>query len=400
VSVFEDDLDEADLRQRLEADLGAVMPSVVPTEAILGQGKTIRHRHRQRQAWGAGTAGVTALTVAAGLLGHALLSPTPTANGQHPPTRHTVTVYSSAHDKATGMIGSGTVDGIAWTVAYQPGEVGGYLEHVGTGAPDTANPDGYLGRTSGPQPTLANPLSEIAGSGETPYGNYPEGLYFYTAPVPRQVNRLVIAFTDGESATIPAVPAPVDRFVAFLVPQGLGMSRITVYLDSGAELGYSIPFNGNGYPLINSWYTPNQQPTIATGEQTMGGTSDGTAWKIRVWAGPFGICSSLTMPPVYTGDSACAPPAVPAPGSIGPIASTEGGTSGLVVYAPVNPDVAKVVAVLHGGGSVTMPLAHVGGIGYYADVFPVGVTLSSIIAYDTAGHVLATATSDINGAGD
>jgi hypothetical protein len=391
VSVFEDDPDEADLRLRLEDELGALAPGAAPAEAILGQGKAIRHR--RRQAWGGGTAAVTALAVAAGLLGHGLLRPAPTEGGDKPPTKHTVTVNSPAYDKANGLIGSGTVDGIPWTTALQPGKDGGtFMRSVG-GGPSTA----YGIPVTGP---TANPLDLVMSGGETPYGSYDEGLSFSWGYVPSEVDRIVIAYSDGEIDTVPAMASPVDRFVAFAVPQGLGIDRITVYADSGAELGYSIPFNDNGYPLIASWYTPNQQPMMATGERTISGTLAGSAWKLKLWAGPFGICSSLTMLPVYTGDSACAPPTVPALDSVGPIANSAGRGSGLVVFAPVNPDVAKVVAVKVGGGSVTMPLVHVSGIGYYADVFPTGVTLSSITTYDASGHVLATTTSDINGAGD
>ncbi|WP_034268684.1 hypothetical protein [Actinospica robiniae] len=414
MNVFEYDEDEAALRTQLDEDLGDFVPSMVPMEAILAEGRGIRH-HRRR-TWTMGAASVVVFALAAGVLGHVLVGQT--APSVHPdtpskPVKHSVKVDSAAQDEARGVIGSGTVDGVAWTIGYQPGEGkdggGTFLDHLGPGSPDPADPNNPADpnitddTTPVKPPALSDPLSEITGY-EQPYGNYTESFGFYSGEVPATVNRLVLALEDGETVTVPTVISASDttsapqRFVAFVFPLGVGIDTIKVYTDSGTELGYSIPFNGNGLPSIGMWYPQGRQPTSsALGSGTTHGSLDGTAWSFSAWYGPFGECYAFTMLPNYSGGHVCYDTqSIPSAQTVAlPTLTQSGGpNTDVIVEAPLNPAVKKVVLTLADGTTVTSELLNVGPIVYYVDVFPPGTEITKITkirTYDAAGDLLASA---------
>lgn len=396
MNVFEYDDDEMALRTRLEDDLGDFAPRVVPMEAILAEGRGIRHRRRRARSLGAASVAVFAL--AAGVLGQAQVGPAVPPSGRTDtsasPVKHTVKTDSRGQDEAGGFIGSGTVDGVAWSVAYQNGS-GIFLDHLGPGSPGAAATETSTHVSPDVEPPLSDPLSKIM-SVEQDFGNPDNTFAFYMARVPKTVDRLILALDDGETVTVPAVVPSVPTtsnpalYVAFVLPKGLGIREVTVYPDSGAALGESIPFNGSGFPVIVSWYPRGHNPPgTAAGSGSATGSFDGSAWQFSAWAGPFGICETFAMLPDYPGGANCIKMVVPSVQSVDYQSMQVSPGGALVAYSPVNEAVNKVVLTFSDGATVTPKLLVIGAIKYYIGVYPPGTEVTRITDYDAQGHVLA-----------
>ena len=246
-------------------------------------------------------------------------------------------------------------------------------------------------------PPLSDPLSEIMSAGQA-YADYTEDFGLYSGEVPATVSRLVLALDDGETVTVPTVTPASDmasapeRYVAFALPSGLGIKIVTVYTDLGAELGYSIPFNAVGFPIIESWYTLAHPPmTSASGSGTTSGSLDGTAWSFTAWAGQFGDCDAFTMLPTYSGTAGCTKQLVPPIRSVDFPVLQLGPHREVIVYAAVDGTVGEVDLTLSDGTTVTPKLLNIGPIAYYVGVYPPGTKITEITTYDTDGYVLAQA---------
>lgn len=394
MNAFEYDDGEMALRTRLEDDLGAFAPGLVPAEAILAEGRGIQHR--RRRARGVGIASVVAFALAAGVLGHALVGQAAPPSSHPTPAKHHVTVDSTPRDKANGAIGSGTADGVAWEVAHQPGVNGGtFTDHLGPG-PAIPVPSYPLSGSPGKQPSLSDPLAQIV-SVEQDFGNTAKKFGFYAGEVPRSVSWLVLDLDDGETVTVPAESSLVtatttEYYVAFVMPSDLGIDKITLYSGTGVELGYSIPFNDSGFPIIASWYAPGQEPTTsAYGNGSTSGSVDGTAWRFSGWTGQFGVCYSFTMLPAYAGTVSCRGQFVPPLQSVAFPAQLAGPGGEVIVYGPVNQSVNKVDLTLSDGRTVEPDLLDLGALTYYVAAYPPGTEITEVATYDAFGDVLARA---------
>jgi hypothetical protein len=291
------------------------------------------------------------------------------------------------------------VDGVPWAVKFQQGGSGVLLEHLGPGSPDPADPDTSKNTSPAGAPALSDPLSDIMSVTQF-FGNPDNKFAFYAGRVPGAVDHLVLALGDGETATVPAVVPSFPTtsnpalYVAFVLPAGLAVKTITVYGSSGAELGYSIPFNDNGFPVILSWYTPGQKPPPASdsGSGMTSGSLDGTAWEFSAWNGGFGACASFSMPRGRSTGTFCfATQSAPSARSVFTPTQEPGPGGDVLVYGSLNPAVKKVVLTLSDGAKVTPKLLDIGVIAYYADAFPPGTKLTEITTYDARGALLAQA---------
>lgn len=381
MNVYEYDFDEQELRERLDAELGVITAGAVPMEAVIGQGRTIMRR--RRQAWG-GALGAVAAVTAASLLSTSVLHGTQPTKPR-PLNKHSITVNSSAHDRANGLIGSGTIDGITWadSISTSSGHAE-YMQSIG-GAPSVT-----VGRLvdDGSEPKASAPLQDLVGESGSVDGPSGESVYFTYGSVPSDVASLVVDFADGESDVVPAVTVGAHRYVAFAGTTNVPVVRLIAYNDVGAELGYSIPFNNATLPIIESWYQPGEIPSLEQASATISGTLGTVHWSLRLDVGPFGDCATNSIPPLITGVIDCSAPAIPSTGDLGVVASGAGNP--LVVAGALNPAVVRVVAVLADGTSVQLPLRHLDGTAFSGYVFPAGTQLRSLTSYDSAGKVLAS----------
>lgn len=380
MNVYEYECDEQELRERLDAELGVITAGAAPMEAVIGAGRTMKRR--RRQAWG-GALGAVAAVTAASLLSTSVLHGTQPTKPT-PLNKHSITVNSSAHDTAKGLIGSGTIDGITWadSISTSTGNAE-YMQSIG-GAPSST-----AGRLvdDGSEPTASAPLRDLDGESGSVVGPSGESVYFTYGSVPSDIASLVVDFADGESDVVPAVTVGAHRYVVFAGTANVPLLRLTAYNDVGAQLGYSIPFNNKALPIIESWYQPGEIPSLKQSTTTISGNAGSVHWELKLDVGPFGVCETYTVPPLITGTTGCTPPVIPSTDSLSP--GTASGTP-MVIAGELNPAVARVVAVLADGTSVQLPLRHLDGMVFSGYVFPVGTQLRSLTSYDGAGKVLAS----------
>ncbi|MEY9928835.1 hypothetical protein ABH926_003474 [Catenulispora sp. GP43] len=258
--------DELALRRHLDEELNRLQPRPVPTEAVYGRARAIRHT---RRVWAAG-----ALAVAA-VLGTSL--PVLGSMG----LRHSaaggpgVTVNAPHVDSKGRYVFSGSAAGKRWTVTAPPGEcpsgVDSTVVCAGSPGPDPAD---FSFTASAGSPTV------------------------YTVFFGAKTTRVDMAFSDGEEVVL--LPGVLSgRQVAMVeVPPQLGIARVEAYAADGSPLAYSIPFQANGMAHFATWYQPGQTPTQAEASGTITGTTQsGTYASVEVRIGPFGVCYTVAQPP-------------------------------------------------------------------------------------------------------
>ncbi|WP_157435666.1 hypothetical protein [Actinospica robiniae] len=331
-----------------------------------------------------------AAIVSLGLLDSGTLR-TPSESGPKSPTAHTATVRPFVYDTAHGLIGAGAVDGITWSVGVSSGDGGRYSESIG-GSP--ANDMGIV--DPGQVPTPSNPLAYLMSEGENPYGNTGQGLYTTFGVVPGNIGHFVIAFANGESASVPVVTVSGKSFIAFAGTPSLAIARATAFDNAGAALGYSIPFNGGTMPDFVSWYQPNESPSMRSASTVISGFLGSQAWKAALYEGAFGSCVTYAIPDSPVTSSATSD--CVAPGKSLTEDLTQGVRSSnkslpLVLAGVLTPDTARIVAVLADGRSVTLPIKRLGDAVLFAEVFPAGTGLATMTSYAEDGKVLEQADS-------
>ena len=371
--------DEQLLRDRLDLELGALTPKAPPTEAILGQGRS--YVRRRRQVWGGALAAVIALGVAASLLSASALHPSPAvpASTTTPTRTHSVTMGIVPKDDPTGVIGTGTADGVVWTAKVsRNGNQDLYeADLAGVNA-------GMLENASG-QVDSKNPLLSIEGIGAeatTMHGVH-ETVVLSLGEVPSDVGTVDVQYTNGVTLTYKPVATNEHEYIAFARTQGLDIEKVTVYNTQHKELGYSIPYNDTTSTSFASWYPPSQALTLAPATATIRQAADGPhvpAWSVTVVLGPFGLCFPLPQTASF-----CEPPHTPTENTLDLQTSTAP-PSGIGV---LNPAVSKVVAVLSDGTTVDLPIVVADGIPVFGYEFAAGTRIASITTYDSSGKQLA-----------
>jgi len=388
------------LRGGLDVELGALIPSPAPFESVLAQGRAIR-RHRRR-VWGGAVSAVALCAVAAGLLVPGTLrggrsGPPPTT----PASRDWISVSPSAYDEAHGLMGSGAVLGVAWSITSRADPLNAYFNgkpmialevHMTVdGKTTTANANMV--------PPTKNPLEDFLWldvGQDTAAASMAVG-FGVVAP---GVGSIVAHYANGESVSYPAVEHGGERYVAVLAVATTTIDRLTVYGTDGAETGYEEPFTlaNDGAPgtASGNWYAPNQTPALAPATVTLTGTmvdAPGSAWTLGVQAGGFGICMYPTAGEPF-GDVACIPPGSQT--STKPLEVRELGDKdpATLVVGPLDPAVTRVVATLKGGQTVDMPIKTIDGLVMGADVFAPGKVVTGVTAYKANGGVFAHTSLD------
>jgi len=289
------------LREGFEQELAGIVSGVSPTELIIGAGRRIR---RRRQAVGStltalGAVGVALGLVASGALGGAqgAVTPASSAKSATPAAKHSVTVDSAAYDAAHGLVGSGTVDGLAWHVALadvaNPWATGSYRPAVGNLAAPSRNDV-----TSPPALSDSFPLIGLSQwDFENTYDPSPSRPVYYVraGEMPADAGSVVVDYADGASATFPVISAAGQHLVAFAGPAGYGVAKISVYSIHGDLIAYSVPYNAVGvspYMIDVTWHQAGK-PLPPQGSVTFNGTLAGSPYTLRMTVNATGVCTDL-----------------------------------------------------------------------------------------------------------
>jgi hypothetical protein len=250
-----------------------------------GRYAAIRRRaiaHRRRQL--AGAAAAVAILVAAAIaipLGLLRIGPPPPATQSR---HYHVTEYRPGPGSPRGLIAYGTVNGTRWKIAVmtQPSLNLGFCMDTESGPqPVTCSDNAPLPKDNGGVPA---DFSLFAG-----WGKYSANL----GTVASDVSYLKVDFSNGQALTLypVAIYGPsYARFVVLMAPYDSAVTSVTAYSSHG-ELGYAIPFTGQGGIGLNRWLRPGQPALPRPVTYLIGsGTVNGTAWQEHAWIGPWGTC--------------------------------------------------------------------------------------------------------------
>lgn len=256
--------DERELHNSLDTALMTITPSPAPIDAVMRQGRHLMYRRRISAAGGLAAVAVAAVAVPAAL--------NQQTDGPAPTRPAAVTVLRPGPGSPAGLIASGTVGAKRWSARVtRPGCVavtGAGTDCAGSAAP--VSPVTFTGAGSGGH--------------TTEYG-----------PVKPAVTRVTVRLGDGQLLVLHPVRADGLRWVAFPVPAGTEVLRVTAYAGR-AELSHAIPFTNPAgpanLPSVNAWLAPGAagHPRVTT-RLGVG---------IVEYAGPWGRCFTT---PVADGSS-------------------------------------------------------------------------------------------------
>jgi hypothetical protein len=246
--------DEQELRSRLDTALMTITPRPAPIDTVMRQGRHVMYRRRVSVTAGLAAVALAAVAVPSLLNQHAA-RPAVTRPAA-------VTVLPPGPGSLAGLIASGTVGATRWSVRLT-----GHGCFAVTGA--TVACQAY---------TPPDGIATFTGVGG-------EGYTTEFGPVKPAVTRVTVVLGDGQLLVLHPVRAAGLRWVAFPVPAGTEVLRLTAYAGR-AELGYAIPFTdpagASNVPSINAWLAPgaagHPRVTVRLGPG------------IVEYAGPWGRC--------------------------------------------------------------------------------------------------------------
>jgi hypothetical protein len=345
--------DELALQRYLDEELNRLQPRPVPSEAVYGRARAIRHT---RRAWAAGTVAAAAVVGTAlpslGLIGPRHIAP---AGGT------TVTVDAPHADKKGGYVFSGSAEGKRWTIKAAPG-----------GCPSEGRYTVVCSGRPGDDP------ADFASAGSA--GSTTTYEVFFGS----KTTRIGVALSDGEQVSL--LPGVVQgNLVALLeVPPKLGITRVDAYAVDGSPIAYSIPFQADGMAHFAMWYQSGQVPTQAEASGTITGTTQsGKPASVEVRIGPFGICYTVAPRP--------APGAIPTTNCQSLTAPSDDIPSRfpdwVAVGGRVNERVAYVDFMLS-TGTIRAQSVRIGGYAFAVGFADFGFQSLGEVDYDGAGYVV------------
>jgi hypothetical protein len=368
--------DERDLHERLDEAFGAISPHPAPVDEAMRGGRTIRVRQRAILAVGLGAA-AAAFALAVPSLLHRTAAPAPAA----PARSYTVTVQTPGPGPQPGLIASGTINGQRWwIIADRPGTDGAragqqLIIAAGPGVGAPAGSDLYV-------PTL--------GTGTAPGPVFFDSGTFGTAgqiqvgAVQADVSYVTVRLDNGAVLTLHPVTVYGTRAVALALPIRAKITEVAAYSRHG-EIAFAVPFNwpGGGAWVI-SWLQPGQVAAPRVSGVAGSGTVRGKAWSATAYLGPWGTCIGLDG---GTGPGGSCFPS--APGVTGVVTLNQGRTPEIAGgVAPAS--AARVVVTQPDGTKVEVRLVTVGGLQVFAFAVRPGAKALGWVAYDSAGHVIAS----------
>ncbi|HXW44384.1 MAG TPA: hypothetical protein VEL03_06340 [Streptosporangiaceae bacterium] len=269
--------DEAAIRAVL-ADMTSAQPPAPP-----GRYAAVRRRaavHHRRQL--AGAAAVVAVLVAAAIaipLGLVRIGPP----APQAPRHYHVSVHPPGRGSAHGLVGYGTLGRARWMlfVDRQPGNVFCWSYAAASYTGDCTNwPPPSSTRTGAPAFMMTTESGIAGGQVEVGYAR-------------SDVTFLRVDYTDGQVLTVQPEWVFGSRYASFFgipAPYPAAVTRIIAYSRHG-EIGYAVPFTGQGTLLTERWLRPGQRALPAPAAAEIGsGRIDGTSWRDEVRIGPWGTC--------------------------------------------------------------------------------------------------------------
>lgn len=357
---------ERELRQRLGQALDGMTPRPAPVAAAVRQGGLIRVRRRLTAA--AGVAAVAAAAIAIPALLHAL----PQQHAVTPQPRHTaVTVHPPGPHAPAGLIAWGTIGRRHWGIrADRPGAAGsgrGNQCVTALGAQNCGEPmtmSGYTGPAS-----LAGVSS---GAAAAEYG-----------AVAPDVSYLKVSLTGGRALTLHPVRVYGVRVAGFAAPAS-EIAAISAYSRQGL-IATAVAFHGPHQMFTTGdWLRPGQ-PGLPRVTRLIGsGTTDGTAWSVTLYQGPWGRCLVTGERGEFT--SGCNP------GGVVPGTRVSGVSAGnpRILFGTASPAVRHVVITLAGHPAVRVATVAAGNYRYFAAAVSGSAKPRRWTAYDAARHAVAS----------
>jgi hypothetical protein len=356
---------EQQVRARLDPALAAVIPGPPPLAAIVRDGRRIRVRKRIRSA--AGLVAAAALVVVAMLtLPSALSGPAPV-----PPltTHYHVTANPPGPHSPPGLIASGRVDGVSWSVRAELSGAGYFLTgvniYISKGA--TGNLPGRYAQ--------GDPVDPFVES-------FSPGPAIQVEAVRTDVTLVRVRLTDGQALSLRPVAAagPANAsLIAFAVPDDRDVLAIEAFNEHG-EIGYAVPWAGHTWFDLGRWLAPGRPALPRPQTAVIGsGTAFGHSWSQLVSVGPWGWCGQgeVTGDGSSEGGGGCIASLPPLPaGQYYQLAGFAGGSaigqSGLIWSAEVASSVALVELTTRSGQHSWVRPHRLGGLSF--------VSFSSAIA--------------------
>jgi hypothetical protein len=360
----------SELRESLDEALRTVTAGDPPVEETIRRGKSIRMRRRV-----AAIASVAAVAVLAGV-GYPAVTHLGAAPAPAPAThRHiSVTVLPPGRGSLPGEIAHGVINGRAWELTTsnprQDGSAGQCLM--------------VAGAAFGPGTQSCGPVPAADSADPVNFEGFEVGQSEANAgPVAANVSYALVRLSDGTTLKLTPVRVYGTRYVAFAVPTSLSVESATAYLTNGRYLT-SIPFNPPGeMPDFVTWLAPGQPVAARVSKLIGSGSSDGTTWSVRAYAGPWGICF------VGTDDSFCTSGGA---AGVTRTVSSPGDSPGVVVGTAA-PGVRYIMVTMTDGSTLRVTPVAVGGQQYFGFYLSKGQqTVRKWTAYDAAGKELSAGT--------
>lgn len=357
------------LRERLDEALTAFIPAPPAVDETIRSGLRIRWRRRALAA--ACVAALAATAVVVPLSFHPQASPAP-ATGRG---GYTVTVEPPGPHAPEGLIATGTVNGKSWQYTVgAPIKQGPHSgEQVVTAAGPAFVPVQQV-TTNIPFPGAGTPTAVIF---FPQWGEQTAGLY---GAVRSGVDHLTVRLTNGTTLTLHPVAAFGQRLVAFAVPRGAVIVRVTAYSRTGVISTATPYYDYARNAQWDVWFKPGEHSPPRASGKIGSGVLDGQAWSVSAATGPWGVCF------IVFGNSFCEP-----------LTSTNfvmSGGSGRVEVSvgEAGPTVATVVIFHTPGQDIPVRLVTIGGRKFFA----VGTSFSTKSntlywsAYDATGRKVAS----------
>jgi hypothetical protein len=363
----------SELHERFDQALRTVDPGPAPVDEAMRRGKAIRVRR-----WVAVVAG--AVAVAAAVAGYPALSHLRALPAPQPVTPHRVVVTDVPPGPGSpkGLIAEGKIGNKTWQAVIEksPGNAANDLCLYGRGTAfeSGGNSTGYNCGSLTP-PTGGDPADfEGLGVGKT---------QLQLGAVAQDVIYVLVRLGDGQELKLIPVKLSGLRLVAFAAPLSPQVVSATAYLSDGqyrTAIAANLP--GEMAEFI-TWLRPGEQGQPRVTAVIGSGTTDGQAWSVTAYEGPWGTCVVLAA-----GGSGCAPSR-----TLG-ITGVHGSTGGPpeMVWGSAARSVSYVVITLSDGRAFRVGVVTVGDERLFAFALGKGQTLKRWAACDAAGRVLASGT--------
>jgi len=288
---------------------------------------------------------------------------------------YTVTVEPPGPHAREGLIATGTVNGKSWqyTVGAPIKQGPDRGEQVVTAAGPAFVPVQRM-TTTIPFPGAGIPTAALF---SPQWGEQTAGMY---GTVRSGVDHLTVRLTNGTALTLHPVAAFGLRLVAFAVPTGAVIVRVTAYSRTGV-ISTATPYYDDAQDANwDVWFKPGQH-SPPRGSGTAGsGILGGQTWSVSAATGPWGVCF------LVFGNTMCEPLT-----STGFVMSAGSGRVEVSV-GEADPTVTMVVIFNVHGKDITVRPVTVGGRKFFA----VGTSFSTKSntlhwgAYDATGQKVAS----------